>query len=216
MEYYYKETASYNIKLAEKVYQIYNATLFNNELRSVILCENRQRSLDSIHIKEDLILGNDQRYIIQLPLKTLCCDSKKIPIWILAQMVLIDGQMHNMKLTSNHGIYKNERFKEHSEKCGLLVDSHPKYGYKPIAMTDANKKLIEDIVFKDIPYYVPQNSNKRNSSSITLVSNNGNSVRVTKPNHILFCLTDYPEETIKKVDAFMTTLGISRMKEMYT
>ena len=211
MRHYNNETLKNNQATAEAVYEILNKELFNNQLRAYVICNYRRKKLECINVCENIIYTHDLAYGIEVPNSLMRKNNEMIPVWILAQMVLIYGLINNLDLASNNNIYKNKRFKAEAERFGLIVEKHDTYGHVCVGVTPKVLELLRAFSFEKIPHFYEEGITRKKSSTHKYMDTHGNSTRATKDNHIFYCLTDQPDDVVKKVDSYMSSLGICKM-----
>lgn len=212
---YQKEVSSYNLQQCERMFDILNHNLFNDEIRAQIRYNNKRRYLNRVGVDQNLVYSHDLRYAIEIPEGLIYKNSDQVPVWMLTQMIIIYSILHEIKATSNRNIYKNKHFKALSDNFGLICKWRGEsYGYEPIQLSQQVNKLIEDIQFEKLPVY-SETERKTKSCSTHKYVFKKESIRATKPNHILYCITGQSFETICKVDDFMKSLGLNRMKMVY-
>lgn len=63
-------------------------------------------------------------------------DREKVATMLLYGLIMEFAQCNGIKVASRQGTYLNHRFSELADKFGLIVTDDPKYGFKPVWISD--------------------------------------------------------------------------------
>lgn len=204
--------SSYNLSVLEQMFQLLNNKLFNGKVNAYITyCQD---NYEHICIDENTIYGNDFVYRIQIPEPLVINNDPYIIVIMITQMIMCYGLQNNIKVASNRGIYKNKRFYEIAQKVGLITKK-TKYGFEPVDVIPEISKCLDDFGFEKVSAFKKVNNKISNTSTRKYIAQTGESVRATK-DHILYCLTNQPQEVIDVAEKFFTKYGITKMEKVTT
>lgn len=182
----------------EKIFNAFNKLYFNNSL-SLPLIKYGNNSYGALNKNAVTKNGSSYSHEMALPIEILNKNIDEIAACVLHNMIHEYDYVYDKKMTSRGDTYHNQKFKEFAEKCGLKCEyAGSKNGWTTHTNDMFKSKCAELGFEKKWSKRYTYNSGKKDSSTvkyIDIVSNE--SVRGTKPNHILFCFDDCPELAIE-------------------
>lgn len=199
-----KQLTTYNRAAGylNKLFDLLNEHYFECALtRPTITIQSTPRAYGHFSLRPDTwISANGVSHEINIGAGTLARPIENICATLLHEMVHYYCYLHHIKDTSRNGTYHNKRFKQIAERCGLLIDHDPKYGW---TITSPGDDLLDfilengltDILINRNEYYgisvsgtgvhsgdmnTPPDLPKKSSSRKYSCPHCGNSVRATK------------------------------------
>ncbi len=135
-----KELTSYNraTQYLTKIFKDCNEHYFSNELETpVITIQSSVGAYGYITTSKVWQTNGVARYELNIGAETLNRNIENVVATMLHEMTHLYCLMHDIKDTSNRGIYHNHRFKDIAENIAHLhIDKHEKYGYTLTSPTD--------------------------------------------------------------------------------
>lgn len=182
----------------EKIFNTFNKLYFDDLLPPPMITYNNSLygSLNKNAVTKN---GSCYSYELILPINILNKDIDEIAACVLHNMIHEYDYIYEKKMASRGDTYHNKRFKNFAEKCGLTCEcSSEKYGWTTHTNDEFKTMCIELGFDKNWSnrYELPQ-SVKQSSTVKYIDEISGESVRGTKPNHILFCFNDCPDLAIE-------------------
>ena len=178
----------------EKIFNAFNKLHFNNLLPPPLITYNNS-SYGSVNKNAVTKNGSHYSYELILPIDILNKDIDEIAACVLHNMIHEYNYIYDKKMSSRGDTYHNKKFKDFAEKCGLQCEcTGEKYGWTTHGNEEFKNVCIELGFEKKWSkrYTLPQSV--KQSSTVKYVDEvSGESVRGTKPSHILFCFNDCPE-----------------------
>lgn len=177
----------------ENIFSIFNKLYFDNTLPLplIIYGNNSYGTLNTNAVTKN---GSCYSHELILPIEMLNKNIDEIAACILHNMIHEYDYINEKRMVSRCDTYHNVKFKKFAEKCGLRCEYNTKNGWTTHT-NNSFKEKCSDLGFKKTwskRYTVNSTSGK--SSSVKYVDEiSKESVRGTKPNHILFCFDDCPE-----------------------
>ena len=178
----------------EKIFNSFNKLYFDNALFLPLIKygNNTYGALNQNAVTKN---GSSYSHEMTLPIEMLNKSIDEIAACVLHNMIHEYDYVYAKKMTSRGDTYHNQKFKAFAEKCGLSCEyTGAKNGW--ITHTnDAFKQQCINLGFKkEWSKRYTFKSGKKDSSAVKYIDKaSGESVRATKPNHILFCFDDCPE-----------------------
>lgn len=136
------------IQELNRIFNLLNENFFENklELPVIIIQSNSKKILGScsnnrIWINKD----NDKlsKYEINITAENLNMEIDEIVATLLHEMIHLYCSINNIKDTSNNSIYHNKKFKEESEKRGLIISYAKTIGWSVTKLKEETKELIK-------------------------------------------------------------------------
>ena len=182
----------------EKIFNSFNQLYFNNSLSMPLITygNNFYGALNKNAVTKN---GSLYSHELTLQIKMLNEDIYEIAACVLHNMIHEYDYIYEQKMTSRGDTYHNKKFKEFAEKCGLRCEYNSKNGWSTYISQEFKNKCIE-LGFRkkwSKRYTLPTTHLTRSSTVKYIDEFSKESVRGTKPNHILFCFDDCPEIAIE-------------------
>lgn len=180
-----------------KIFNVFNKLYFNN-LLSLPLVTYGNNSYGALNKNAVIKNGSSYSHELVLPIEILNKDIDEIAACVLHNMIHEYDYIYEKKMASRGNTYHNKRFKEFAEKCGLKCECDDKNGWKTYTNKEFKDKCIELGFKKSWSKRYTIAAPVRASSTVKYIDKDSNeSVRGTKPNHILFCFDDCPEIAVE-------------------
>ena len=125
----------------EKMFRALNTRFFDSELPEVVISIKKTAGAYG-HFTCGKVwqAGDERRYEINISSASLDQECAFLAGVLVHEMVHEYCAIHDIKDTSNNGVYHNKRFKSIAEAHGLEVEHHPKYGW---TITSPNLELLD-------------------------------------------------------------------------
>lgn len=174
----YQRTANYLIKVFKSVNEHY----FSNSLEVPTI--TIQSTVGAYgHITTSRVWDNNgtPSYELNIGAETLNRPIENVVATMIHEACHLYAMMHNIKDTSNQGVYHNKRFKQIAESIGhLQIERHERYGWTVTSPTEDTLNFCIEFGFEDIliarqtPYYLRGNGSPKNGDGM-------NPIKVKKP-----------------------------------
>lgn len=135
-----------------KVFKAVNEHYFNGELETPTI--TIQTSVGAYgHITTNKVWNSNgiSSYELNIGAETISRPIENVVATMIHECSHLYALMHNIKDTSNRGVYHNRKFKEIAEQIGhLQIDKHDKYGWTITSPTDDTLEFCIEYGFEDI------------------------------------------------------------------
>lgn len=135
-----------------KIFKAVNEYYFNNELETVTATiQSSVGAYGYITTSKVWHNNNNSTYEINIGAETLARPIENVVATMIHECVHLYCLMHDIKDTSNRGVYHNKKFKEIAETIGKLqIDRHNKYGWTITSPTEDTINFCIAYGFEDI------------------------------------------------------------------
>ena len=177
----------------EKIFNSFNELYFDNSL-SLPLIKYGNNFYGALNQNAVTKNGSSYSHEMTLPVEMLNKTIDEIAACVLHNMIHEYDYVYEKKMASRGDTYHNQKFKLFAEKCGLSCEYTDKNGWITHTNDSFRQQCVELGFKKEWSKRYTFKSGKKDSSTVKYIDKaSGESVRATKPNHILFCFDDRPE-----------------------
>lgn len=128
----------------EKCFRLVNNDLFNNELPTpVITCVPTAKAYAHITVYPVWDTKRGSRYELNISSAYLLRPIENVVASMVHEASHLLNIIHEVRDTSNNGVYHNKQFKRTAEEHGLIVDHDAKYGW---CITTPGDKVLEFVL----------------------------------------------------------------------
>jgi len=131
------------------IFRLLNERFFESELSTpIITIQSTPKAYGHYTLYDAWSVDGDKGFReINIGAGTLARPIEEITATLLHEMVHFYNDMKNIKDCSRGNTYHNKNFKRLAERCGLVIDHHPTYGW---SITSPSEDLIDFCIDNDL------------------------------------------------------------------
>lgn len=144
------QTYNRSVQYLNKVMKLVNTDFFNGELEGVYTITIQSTVGAYGHVTTSKVWRNERgeaTYELNIGADYLSRPIENIVATLIHEGCHIYAMLHDIKDTSNRGVYHNKRFKALAEERALIIEKHDKYGW---TITSPSDSLIEWCIDNDL------------------------------------------------------------------